>query len=310
MVMMAMVITRLVAILDSVSLHATDLTGGAEKGDNEKGTVPTSHAPQRLDAPVDIALALAQHALRVHDGLALGVQVGQRGGADGLRLRGEGLAVADALGGAVEAVGGREELLALREVDVGGVGRGVLFVGVAAREEGGAVGREGGQAGAGRCDCVLVGAEAGVYLWAGGGGDVLFFEAHLAELFVPLLVSGGRREGERGEGGMYQLVGLLEGALGSGDGGLARLARQLGDLVELLLEVGLDDLELALVRGEELGAGVGVEGVGHLVGVRGHGSRRVCSSLDRMRWELGGCYGEGGRGAVRPGAMDGGWVWG
>lgn len=72
---------------------------------------------------------------------------------------------------------------------------------------------------------------------------------------------GGAREGIRGT---YQLVGLLEGPLRLRDGRLARLARQLGDLVELLLQVGLHDLELCLVRGEELGAGVGVERVRHV----------------------------------------------
>ena len=46
--------------------------------------------------------------------------------------------------------------------------------------------------------------------------------------------------------------------LGLGDGGLARLAGQLGDLVELLGEIGLDELEVGLVRGEQVGAGVGV----------------------------------------------------
>ena len=45
-------------------------------------------------------------------------------GADGLGLVGEGLGVAQALGAAVEALGAREQLLALFELGVGGTSRG------------------------------------------------------------------------------------------------------------------------------------------------------------------------------------------
>lgn len=113
-------------------------------------------------------------------------------------------------------------------------------------------------------------------------------------LFVSSL-EGGNKEGT----GTHQLVGFLEGALGGGNGGLPRLAGQLGDLIELLLEVGLHDLELPLVRGEELGAGVGVEGVGHLErfperagGSKGIGAGRECRDAGRRGWsaiENGGC---------------------
>ena len=48
----------------------------------------------------------------------------------------------------------------------------------------------------------------------------------------------------------YQFIGLLQGALGLVDGGLARLAAQLGDLVQFLGQVGLDELELGLVGAE------------------------------------------------------------
>lgn len=61
----------------------------------------------------------------------------------------------------------------------------------------------------------------------------------------------------------HNLLSLLDGPLGLREGRLARLAGQLGDLVELLGEVGLDELELSLVGAEELGARVGVEGVRH-----------------------------------------------
>lgn len=44
---------------------------------------------------------------------------------------------------------------------------------------------------------------------------------------------------------------------------------ELGDLVEFLGDVGLGELEVCFVRGEEFGTGVGVEGMG------GHGDRVV-----------------------------------
>ena len=61
----------------------------------------------------------------------------------------------------------------------------------------------------------------------------------------------------------YQFVGFLEGSLGGADGGLARLAAELGDLVQFLCQVGLDELEFGFVAAEELGAGVGVERISH-----------------------------------------------
>lgn len=70
-------------------------------------------------------------------------------------------------------------------------------------------------------------------------------------------------------GGSYQLIGLLERALSLADGTLARLAREFGDLIQLLCQVCLDELELGLVGAEQLGASIGVERVGHGCGYGG-----------------------------------------
>lgn len=67
-------------------------------------------------------------------------------------------------------------------------------------------------------------------------------------------MGGGGEGNKRRE--HYQLVGLLESALGGADGGLARLPVQLGDLVEFLGQVGLHQFKLGLVAAEQLGAGV------------------------------------------------------
>ncbi len=70
-------------------------------------------------------------------------------------------------------------------------------------------------------------------------------------------------------GESYQLIGLLERALSLADGTLARLAREFGDLIQLLCQVCLDELELGLVGAEQLGASIGVERVGHGCGYGG-----------------------------------------
>lgn len=158
-------------------------------------------------------------------------------------------------------------MLALLELHVGGG----WIVRVSVPEEGRAVGGEGGQLALVGVDVGFEVSEALVYFRAGGGGDVLLLETHLAELLFHLSVRSMDRYGNGAEdinGQMegwryYQLVGFLEGSLGGADGGFARLAAELGDLVEFLGQVGLDELEFGFVAAEELGAGVGVERVGH-----------------------------------------------
>jgi len=77
--MMAMVMMRLVAMLQA-----------RHQSVRQRGRVrqyaPSCHAPQRLDAPIRVALALEQHLARVGDLLALAVQIAQRAGANLLRL--------------------------------------------------------------------------------------------------------------------------------------------------------------------------------------------------------------------------------
>lgn len=167
--MIAMVITRFVAILYQVSPHFVFLHV-IRRVEREKGaTVPTSHAPERLDAPIDISLALEQEVRGMLDGLALAVQVGQGAGADGLGLVGEGLAGLEALGAAVQAVGAGEELLALLEGGVRGV------VAVAGAEEGGAVVGQAAEFAAVGVHVRVPVAETLVDLGAGRGRDVLLF---------------------------------------------------------------------------------------------------------------------------------------
>lgn len=68
----------------------------------------------------------------------------------------------------------------------------------------------------------------------------------------------------------YQLVGLLERPLRPADGGFARLAGRLFDLLYLLRQVGLHELQLCLIAAKALGAGLCVDEVGH--GYRGYES--------------------------------------
>lgn len=143
--------------------------------------LPTRHPPQRLDAAIHVALALEEGLARVLDALALGVEVGEGGGADGLGLVGEGLGGAQALRGAVEAVGAGQQLLPLLELEVARARAGV--VGVARAEERGAVVGEGPQLALGLVDVGLEVAQARVDLVAARRGDVLLLQTHLAELF-------------------------------------------------------------------------------------------------------------------------------
>lgn len=72
-----------------------------------------------------------------------------------------------------------------------------------------------------------------------------------------------REGGTKGEGGeTNDLVRFVDCPLPCTDGGFARLAMQLGDLVELLGDVGLGELEVGLIGSEELRARVRVERVG------------------------------------------------
>lgn len=62
----------------------------------------------------------------------------------------------------------------------------------------------------------------------------------------------------------YQFCRLIEDLLCSSNGCLALLAARFRDLVELLVQVGLDQLQLALIAGKHLRARVSVKRVRHL----------------------------------------------
>lgn len=64
--------------------------------------------------------------------------------------------------------------------------------------------------------------------------------------------------------------------------GFARLAIEFGDLVQLLVEVGLNEFELSFIAGEELRAGISIERVCHdvFVVILGVGVCRMDKSVD------------------------------
>jgi hypothetical protein len=81
-VMIAIVITRFVAILSS--LKSVQFNHNWYKGNKIS---PTRHPPQRLHTAVDIALALLQIAMCVFNHIPLLMEVCQRASADGFRLQ-------------------------------------------------------------------------------------------------------------------------------------------------------------------------------------------------------------------------------
>jgi hypothetical protein len=61
----------------------------------------------------------------------------------------------------------------------------------------------------------------------------------------------------------YQLICLLQRTLGLAESRFPGLSDELGDLIEFLSQIGLNELELGLIVAEELRAGVGIERVRH-----------------------------------------------
>jgi hypothetical protein len=78
-----------------------------------ENTVPTSHPPQSLHTPINIALALKERTLRMLNRLPLPMQIRQRVRANRLRFVGKGLARLQPLRAAVQTFCALEELLAL-----------------------------------------------------------------------------------------------------------------------------------------------------------------------------------------------------
>ena len=110
--------------------------------------------------------------------LPLQLQIRQRAPANILRLVRHPLAIPQPLAAPVQPLGPAQQLLALLELVV--LGR---VVRVAGAEEGGAVVGEGLELTLRGVDVGFEVAETGVYTGAGGGGDVLLFDAHHVELF-------------------------------------------------------------------------------------------------------------------------------
>jgi len=109
--------------------------------------------------------------------LPLRMQVGQRIPPNILRLQRNALTVPQPLRAAIQAVRTREQLLPLLELLVG-----VRVVGVAVPEQRLAVVGEGFEFAFAGVDVGLEIAEALADFAADGGGDVLFFDAHLVQL--------------------------------------------------------------------------------------------------------------------------------
>ena len=139
--------------------------------------------------------------------LPLQLQIRQRPPPDILRLVRHPLAIPQPLTAPVQPVGPAQQLLALLELVV--LGR---VVRVAGAEEGGAVVGEGLELALRGVDVGFEVAETGVYAGAGGGGDVLLFDAHHGELFCWGRSGYAEFMGARGrlERSTYQFVSFFE----------------------------------------------------------------------------------------------------
>lgn len=98
--------------------------------------LPTRHAAQGLDAPIDVGLALEEAVVDVLDAAALLGELAERVGADGLGLVGEGLRRPQPLRAAVQPLRAGQQLLALLQVRVRPARGGVVVVPVAPAEQG------------------------------------------------------------------------------------------------------------------------------------------------------------------------------
>ena len=97
--------------------------------------VPSRHAPQRLDTPIGIGLAVEQPHSCVFNLLSLSGQIAQCTSTNLLRLQRNPLALPQPPTGPVQAVGSREQLLALLELGIAAFG----VIGIAVAKEFGAV---------------------------------------------------------------------------------------------------------------------------------------------------------------------------
>ena len=105
----------------------------------ERENIPSRHSPQRLNTPISITLTLQQPLPRIRNLLPLPMQIAQCTRANLLRLERDALALSQPPTRPVQAIGAREELLALLELRIAAFG----VVGVAVAEELGLVCRIG-----------------------------------------------------------------------------------------------------------------------------------------------------------------------
>ena len=140
--------------------------------------IPTSHPPQRLHAPIHIPLTLQHRLPRMLNCLPLQLQIRQRAPPNILRLIRYPLTVPQPLRAPIQSICARKQLLALFQLVV----LPVVVIAVSVPEESFTVVGEGFELAFRGVDVGFVVPEAGVEARACGGGDVLFFEAHLVEL--------------------------------------------------------------------------------------------------------------------------------
>ena len=139
--------------------------------------IPTCHPPQRLNTPIHISLTLQQRLPRMLNRFPLHLQIRQRAPSNIFRLMCNPLTLSQPLTTPIQSLCSRKQLLPLLELLIA-----TRVVGVAVAEKSFSVVGEGFQFAFGGVEVGFVVAEAGVDPGAGGGGDVLFFNAHLVEL--------------------------------------------------------------------------------------------------------------------------------
>lgn len=140
--------------------------------------IPTSHPPQRLHTPIHIPLTLQHRLPRMLNRFPLQLQVCQRASSDIFCLICYPLTVPQPLATPVQPIGAREELLPLFQLMVFTA----FIIAVTVTEQRFSVIGEGFEFALCGVDFGFVVAEARVYEGAGGGWDVLFFDAHGVQL--------------------------------------------------------------------------------------------------------------------------------
>lgn len=162
----------------------------------QREQIPTSHPPQRLHTPIHIPLTPQYSRPRMLNRFPLQLQIRQRVPSDTFRLVRYPLTVPQPLATSVQPIRAREELLPLFQLMVFAA----FIIAVSVAEKRFPVVGEGFEFALCGVDVGFVVAEAGVYEGAGGGGDILFFDAHGVQLVNG--VSGSLVPGFRGRMGM------------------------------------------------------------------------------------------------------------